>query len=85
MVSTQVCKRAINRLAWDKSPLSRKVGLGGSDGKVYVYDVAEKVVVSRDNEWGEMQKTLAGLVAVRDAGGGLGAVGLPEISGGRYR
>ncbi len=84
IVSTQVSPRAINHLAWDRTPLSRKVGLGSSDGKLYVYDVAEKVVAPRDNEWVEMQKTVHGLVANRDAVGGLG-VSLPEISGGRYR
>ncbi len=83
-VSTQVSPRAINRLAWDRSPQSRKVGLGGSDGKLYIYDVAEKLVSPRDNEWVEMQKTVQGLVVSRDAGGGL-SVSVPEISGGRYR
>jgi dynein intermediate chain len=63
VVSTQVCDRALNKLKWDKTPLSRKVGMGGADGKLYVYDVAEKVVTPRDSEWTDMQKTVQGLTA----------------------
>jgi dynein intermediate chain len=59
--STQVCSRAINKLAWDRTPLSKKVGLGSSDGKLYVYDVAEKLVSPRDAEWVDMQRTVQGL------------------------
>ncbi|WWD19801.1 hypothetical protein CI109_104265 [Kwoniella shandongensis] len=75
IVSTTVSPRAINKLAWDKSPTtSRKVGLGSSDGKVYVYDVAEKLVTPRDNEWSDMQKTVQGLAAASGSGGvGAGA------------
>lgn len=83
-VSTQVCPQALNKIAWDRAPSSRKVGLGGSDGKLYVYDVSEKVVQPRENEWVELQKTVQNLVASRDAGGGLGSVPLPEPSA-RYR
>ncbi|EKD00775.1 dynein intermediate chain [Trichosporon asahii var. asahii CBS 8904] len=83
-VSTQVSSQALNKIAWDRSPSSRKVGLGGSDGKLYVYDVSEKVVQPRENEWVELQKTVQNLVASRDAGGGLGSVPLPEPTA-RYR
>lgn len=73
-------------MAWDKgNPISRKAALGSSDGKVYVYDVAEKLVQPRDNEWVEMQKTVQGLVATRDQGGGLGTVDLPQPAGTRYK
>lgn len=85
VVSTQVSDRAINKLAWDRSATSRKAALGSSDGKVYVYDVAEKLVQPRDNEWVEMQKTVQGLVATRDQGGGLGTVELPQPTGSRYK
>jgi len=85
IVSTQVCQRAINKLAWDRNPVSRKVSLGSSDGKVYIYDVADKLVQPRDNEWADMQKTVQGLTASRDQGGGLGTVELPQASGSRYR
>ena len=80
-MSTSVSPRAINKIKWDKSPLSRKAGLGSSDGKLYVYDIAEKLVTPRDSEWVDMQKTVQGLIANRDTGGGgLAAVG-PESVG----
>ena len=76
LVSTQVSSRAINKLAWDKTALSRKVGLGSSDGKLYVYDVAEKLVTPRENEWTEMQKTVQNLSAMREQGDlGAGPLG----------
>ena len=75
MVTTQVTDRAINKLAWDKTSLSRKVGLGSSDGKVYVYGVPEKTVTPRDNEWLELQKTVQHLSATREQSG-LGVDGL---------
>lgn len=64
-MSTQVSSRAINKLAWDRTQLSRKAALGSSDGKVYVYDVAEKMVSPRDNEWTEFQKSLQGMKAAQ--------------------
>ncbi|KAL1405096.1 hypothetical protein Q8F55_008719 [Vanrija albida] len=80
IVSTPVSNRALNKLAWDRTPLARKVGLGGSDGKVYVYEVAEKLAQPRESEWVELQKTVQSLAANRDAGGGLGSVPLPEVA-----
>lgn len=80
--STQVCDKAINKLAWDQAAASRKVGLGGSDGKLYVYDVAEKVAAARDTDWVDMQKTVQALTATRDAGGGLSNI---ELQPQRYR
>ncbi|TXT04355.1 hypothetical protein VHUM_04122 [Vanrija humicola] len=85
IISTPVSNRALNKLAWDRTPLARKVGLGGSDGKLYVYEVAEKLAQPRENEWVELQKTVQSLAANRDAGGGLGSVPLPEVAAGRYR
>ena len=85
MVSTAVCEKAINKLAWDRTPLSKKAALGSADGSVYIYDVAERLVSPRDNEWVEMQKKLQALVANRDAGGGLGSAPLPDMGAGRYR
>ncbi|OCF34212.1 dynein intermediate chain, cytosolic [Kwoniella heveanensis CBS 569] len=77
--STSVSGRAINKLAFDRSPTSRKAGLGSSDGKVYIYDLPEKLVTPRDNEWVEMQKTVQGLLGARDAGvNGVGASGLGD-------
>ncbi|CAK9780139.1 WD40 repeat-like protein [Cutaneotrichosporon oleaginosum] len=73
LVSTQVCNHALNKIAWDRGA-GRKAALGGSDGKVYVYDVAEKVVTPRESEWVEFQKNVGALAAARD-GGGLAALG----------
>lgn len=84
LVSTQVCSRALNKLAWDRTAVPRKVGLGGSDGTLYVYDVAEKVVQPRENEWVDLQKNVQSLVANRDSGGGLSSAPLPETNA-RYR
>lgn len=73
LVSTQVCTHALNKIAWDRGA-GRKAALGGSDGKVYVYDVAEKVVTPRESEWVEFQKNVGALAAARE-GGGLAALG----------
>jgi dynein intermediate chain len=62
-ISTSVSPRALNKLAWDHTPLSRKAGLGGADGKVYVYELSEKLVQPRDQEWVEMQRVFAGMKA----------------------
>ncbi|OCF77637.1 dynein intermediate chain, cytosolic [Kwoniella mangroviensis CBS 8886] len=68
IVSTKVSNEAINKLSFDKSPLlSRKVGLGSSNGKLYIYDISEKLVQPRDNEWVELQKTIQRLVASRES------------------
>lgn len=62
-ISTTVSPRALNKLAWDRTPLSRKAAVGGADGKVYVYELAEKLVQPRDSEWVDMQRVLAGMKA----------------------
>ncbi|WVF67263.1 hypothetical protein IAT40_002011 [Kwoniella sp. CBS 6097] len=81
--STSVSPRAINKLAFDRSPTSRKAGLGSSDGKVYIYDLPEKLVTPRDNEWVEMQKNVQGLLGARDAGlNGSGGVLDSALGGG---
>lgn len=61
------------------------MALGSSDGKVYIYDVAEKLVVPRDNEWVEMQKNVQSLAASRE--GTNGVLGSESVSGStaRYR
>ncbi|TYJ58004.1 hypothetical protein B9479_001363 [Cryptococcus floricola] len=84
ITSTQVSPRAINKLAWDRTPTSRKAALGSSDGKVYVYDVAEKLVLPRDGEWVEMQKTVQGMAAVREAGGADVFGGEAGMGAGKY-
>ncbi|WVO16714.1 hypothetical protein L204_104395 [Cryptococcus depauperatus] len=85
IVSTSVSSRAINKLAWDRSPLSRKVALGSADGKVYVYDVTEKLVSPRDIEWLELQKTVQNLAANRGAASGTLANDNASGQGGRYK
>ncbi|KAL7424429.1 hypothetical protein Q5752_000112 [Cryptotrichosporon argae] len=63
LVSMQTPARALNKLAWDRAPLARRAGLGGEDGKLYVYDIGEKVVTPRESEWQELQRTVQGLGA----------------------
>lgn len=70
LVSTKVCDHALNKIAWDRGLQSRKAALGGSDGKVYVYEVADKVVTPRENEWVELQKNVN---ALAQSGSGVGA------------
>ncbi|ODN94850.1 dynein intermediate chain, cytosolic [Cryptococcus wingfieldii CBS 7118] len=84
ITSTQVSPRAINKLAWDRTPTSRKAALGSSDGKVYVYDVAEKLVLPRDGEWVEMQKTVQGMAAAREVGGAGVFGGEAGMGAGKY-
>jgi dynein intermediate chain len=65
VVSTTVDSglKAINKIQWDRKE-GRRVALGGSDGKLYVYDIGD-MAIPRESEWTDMQKTVAGL-----AGGG---------------
>lgn len=68
MVSTLVGSgRAINKLEWDRKD-GRRAALGGSDGKLYVYDIGD-MVVPRESEWTDMQKTIAGVVGGGQANG----------------
>ncbi|WVW86335.1 hypothetical protein I302_108379 [Kwoniella bestiolae CBS 10118] len=87
IVSTKVSSEALNKLSFDKSPSSRKVGLGSSNGNLYIYDISEKLIQPRDNEWVELQKNIQSLVASRDSqvglGGGVDVAGAGV--GGRYR
>ncbi|KII85823.1 hypothetical protein PLICRDRAFT_115348 [Plicaturopsis crispa FD-325 SS-3] len=60
VVSTNVHPgRAINKLAWDRKD-GRRAALGGSDGKLYIYDIGD-MAIPRESEWTDLQKTLAGL------------------------
>ena len=70
MVSTTVGQgRAINKLQWDRKD-GRRVALGSSDGKLYIYDVGD-IAIPRESEWTDMQRTIAGIM-----GGG------PQANGG---
>ncbi|KIM32879.1 hypothetical protein M408DRAFT_188242, partial [Serendipita vermifera MAFF 305830] len=58
-VSTTVGERAINKMEWDKKD-GRRVALGSSDGRLYIYDIGD-LGVPRESEWTDLQKTLAGI------------------------
>lgn len=61
VVSTNVGSgRAINKLQWDRKD-GRRAALGGSDGKLYIYDIGD-MAIPRELEWTDMQKTMAGIV-----------------------
>ncbi|KAJ7695110.1 dynein intermediate chain [Mycena rosella] len=62
VVSTSVgTGRAINKLQWNKD--GRHAALGGSDGKLYVYDIGDMATSRGEVEWSEMQKVVAGINA----------------------
>ncbi|TDL23674.1 WD40 repeat-like protein [Rickenella mellea] len=63
VVSTTVSQGALNKLEWDCKD-GRRAALGGSDGKLYIYDIGD-MAIPRESEWSDMQRTLSGI-----AGGG---------------
>lgn len=68
LVSTSVGSgRAINKLEWDRKD-GRRAALGGSDGRLYVYDIGD-IAIPRESEWIDMQKTVSGIVAGGQANG----------------
>ncbi|KAF9258885.1 WD40 repeat-like protein [Marasmius fiardii PR-910] len=61
MISTSVgTGRALNKLEWDRKE-GRRAALGGSDGKLYVYDIGD-LATPKESEWNELQKTISGIV-----------------------
>ncbi|KZT27753.1 dynein intermediate chain [Neolentinus lepideus HHB14362 ss-1] len=61
VVSTSVgTGRAINKIQWDSKD-GRRTALGGSDGKLYVYDIGD-MAIPRESEWTDMQRTVSGIV-----------------------
>lgn len=52
--------RAINKIQWDRKD-GRRAALGGSDGRLYVYDIGD-MAIPRESEWTDMQKTVSGMV-----------------------
>ena len=61
VVSTMVGQgRAINKLQWDHKD-GRRAALGGSDGKLYIYDIGD-MALPRETEWTDLQRTIAGMV-----------------------
>ncbi|KAI5121496.1 hypothetical protein M0805_006533 [Coniferiporia weirii] len=81
VVSTQVdANRAINKLKWDCKD-GRRAALGGSDGKLYIYDIGD-MAIPRETEWTDLQRTLAGLQNGQGGQGGQGANGSgPAVDG----
>jgi dynein intermediate chain, cytosolic len=48
--------RAINKLKWDKKE-GRRAAMGGSDGKLYIYDIGD-IGVPRESEWDVMRSVV---------------------------
>jgi len=72
IVSTTIGNgRALNKLRWDRKE-GRRVALGSSDGKMYVYDIGD-TAVARESEWTDLQRTIGSLNAT-------GSVGVAEGS-----
>lgn len=46
-------------MEWDRKD-GRKVALGSSDGRLYIYDIGD-AAIPRESEWTDLQKTLAGI------------------------
>ena len=61
VVSTPVGQgKAINKLRWDHKD-GRRAALGGSDGKLYIYDIGD-MALPRETEWTDLQRTVAGMM-----------------------
>lgn len=71
--------RAVNKIQWDKKD-GRRVALGGSDGKLYIYDIGD-MGVPRESEWTDMQRTIAGLAGAGQSGHGEGDGGARIMAG----
>ncbi|CAE6513669.1 unnamed protein product [Rhizoctonia solani] len=57
-LSTQVCPdRALNKLEWDRKD-GKRVAIGGSDGRLYIYDVGDAGVPRASQALGEPHKLL---------------------------
>lgn len=73
VVSTTVSSgKAINKLRWDHKE-GRRAALGGSDGKLYIYDIGD-MALPRESEWTDLQKSVAGMMG----GGGAQTNGVAE-------
>ena len=73
VVSTPVGQgKAINKLRWDHKD-GRRAALGGSDGKLYIYDIGD-MALPRETEWTDLQRTVAGMVG----GGGVQLNGVAD-------
>lgn len=73
VVSTLVGSgRAINKLKWD-SKEGRRAAVGGSDGKLYIYDIGD-MAIPRETEWTDLQRTLANMQSGHGGGSGGGGI-----------
>jgi dynein intermediate chain, cytosolic len=62
IISTTIgAGRAINKFRWDRKE-GRRVALGSSDGRLYVYDIGD-TAVARESEWTDLQRTIGNLNA----------------------
>ncbi|KAG2007256.1 dynein intermediate chain [Coprinopsis cinerea AmutBmut pab1-1] len=52
--------RGLNKIEWDRKE-GRRAALGGSDGRLYIYDVGD-MAAPRETEWVDMQKVIAGML-----------------------
>ena len=76
VVTTQVgSNRALNKLKWDSKD-GRRAAMGGSDGKLYIYDIGD-MAIPRESEWTELQKVISGM------SGGQGAAPQAEADSGK--
>ncbi|KAL9936442.1 hypothetical protein V8E36_004510 [Tilletia maclaganii] len=75
--------RALNKLAWDRKD-GRRCALGSSDGKVYIYELAESLALPAEDEFLKFQSTVSRVLKGDPAlvngldgrgGGGVGALG----------
>ena len=60
MSTTVSADHALNKLQWDRKD-GRRAALGGSDGKLYIYDIGD-MGIPRESEWTDLQRTIAGVV-----------------------
>jgi dynein intermediate chain len=67
-------------MQWDKKE-GRRVAMGGSDGRLYIYDIGD-MALPRESEWVDMQKTIASIVGGGQANG-VAETDSARISAGR--
>ena len=68
--------RAINKIKWDHKD-GRRAALGGSDGKLYIYDIGD-MGIPRESEWTDLQRTIAGIVSGQQGSTTTSAEGDPN-------
>lgn len=58
------------------------MALGGSDGKLYVYDIGD-MALPKESEWNELQKTITGISGGGQANGVAEGESLRSSASGR--